>query len=256
MLEKAVSTSAFSGWQRVRVHALLVGRRIDLRALYRTDSLAVAPLAIPAGEHGMAVLFRYGAVVMFNLQIVEEAAFLVSLRSVVGETHDQPEREEVEIAVEPAADERVDAGGVIHLREVTAERLLVVADVLAKSVILAYDENSGRPRLRSHRTGGGGAATPRRWPPRRATVASPHRRCADHPTPHGRPCRSDGKTRAAVGPAGTRKALSPTAGRIRAARASSRSNAQARSHRADGDRQRSACCRRAAAFASNGISSS
>ena len=140
MLEKAVSTSALSGWQRVRVHALLVGRRIDLRALYRTDSLAVAPLAIPAGEHGMAVLFRYGAVVMFNLQIVEEAAFLVSLRSVVGETHDQPEREEVEIAVEPAADERVDAGGVIHLREVTAERLLVVADVLAKSVILAYDE--------------------------------------------------------------------------------------------------------------------
>jgi uncharacterized Rmd1/YagE family protein len=140
MLEKAVSTSAFSGWRRVRVHALLIGRRIDLRALYRTDSLAVAPLAIPAGEHGIAVVFRYGAVVMFNLQVVEEAAFLVSLKTVVGESLDQPEREEVEIVVEPAADERVDAGGVIHLREVTAERLLVVADVLAKSVILAYHE--------------------------------------------------------------------------------------------------------------------
>jgi hypothetical protein len=62
MLEKAVSVSAFSGWQRVRMHALLVGSRIDLRALYRTDSLAVAPLAIPAGVRGMAVLFRYGAV--------------------------------------------------------------------------------------------------------------------------------------------------------------------------------------------------
>lgn len=140
MLEQAVLRGAFSGWQRVRVHALLVGDRIDLRALYRSDSLAVAPLAIPAGERGMAVLFRYGAVVMFNLQVVEEAAFLVSLKSVVGETHADPEREEADIVVDPAAGERVDAGGVIHLREVTPERLLVVADVLAKSVVLAYDE--------------------------------------------------------------------------------------------------------------------
>jgi hypothetical protein len=81
MLEGAMLTGAFSGWQRVRVHALLVGNRIDLRALYRNDSLTVAPLAIPAGERGMAALFRYGAVVMFNLQLVEEAAFLVNLNS-------------------------------------------------------------------------------------------------------------------------------------------------------------------------------
>lgn len=133
-------TAEFSGWQQVRVHALLVGNRIDLRALYRSDSLAVAPLAIPAGERGMAVLFRYGAVVLFNLQVVEEAAFLVSLNTVVDERHDAPEHEDAQLLVEPAGDERVDAQGVIHLREVTSDRLLVVADVLAKSVMLAYDE--------------------------------------------------------------------------------------------------------------------
>ena len=125
MPEEAMFTGAFSGWQRVRVHALLVGNRIDLRALYRGDSLTVAPLAIPAGERGMAVLFRYGAVVMFNLQVVEEAAFLVNLNSVVGEMHTNPEREEAEIVVDAGGGERVDAGGVIHLREVTADRLLV-----------------------------------------------------------------------------------------------------------------------------------
>src|SRR5512132_4112941 len=141
MLGQAMSRGAFSGWQRVRAHALLVGDRIDLRALYRSDRLAVTPLAIPAGERGMAVLFRYGAVVMFNLQVVEEAAFLVSLKSVVGETHADPEREEAEIVVDPGGGERVDAEGVIHLREVTPERLLVVADVLAKSVVLGYDEH-------------------------------------------------------------------------------------------------------------------
>lgn len=135
-------TERFTGWHRVRARALLVGKRIDLRALYRDDNLAVAPLAIPAGERGVAVVFRYGAVVLFNLQVVEEAAFLVSLRAVVGEPHDEPEREEAQIAVDSGdGGERVDVGGVIHLREVTTERLLVVADVLAKSVSLAWDEN-------------------------------------------------------------------------------------------------------------------
>ena len=123
------------------MHALLIAKRIDLRALYRSDSLAVTPLAIPAGERGMAVLFRYGAVVLFDLQVVEEAAFLASLKSVLGDVYDQPEREEAEIVVEPAGEERVDAAGVIHLRDVTPERLLAVADVLAKSVSLAWDEN-------------------------------------------------------------------------------------------------------------------
>ena len=33
------------------------------------------------------------------------------------------------------------SAAIIHLQRVTMERLLVVADVLAKSVILAYDEN-------------------------------------------------------------------------------------------------------------------
>jgi uncharacterized Rmd1/YagE family protein len=140
VFEERMSKHALSSWQRARVHALLVGRRIDLRALYRSDSLAVAPLAIPAGERGMAVLFRYGAVVMFNLQVVEEAAFLVSLKSVVDESLEHPEREEAQITVDAGGEERVDAGGVIHLREITAERLLVVADVLAKSVSLAYHE--------------------------------------------------------------------------------------------------------------------
>lgn len=130
----------FSSWRRVRVHARLVGERIDLRALDPSDSFAALPLAMPASQHGVAVLFRYGVVVMFNLQMVEEAAFLKSLQAFVGAPADQSEHEEVEIAVEPEADERVDANGIVHLRMLSVERLLVVADVLAKSVILAFDE--------------------------------------------------------------------------------------------------------------------
>lgn len=141
----------FAGWSSVRAHALLVGERIDHRAMQSGKHLAEAPLAVTAGESGMAALFRYGVVVTFNLQVVEEAALLASLKSVVGKPFDDAEREEARIIVgawdgvagENAgkpAEEGIDAGGAIRLEQVTKDRLLIVADVLAKSVIIAHDE--------------------------------------------------------------------------------------------------------------------
>ncbi|MBL8660208.1 MAG: RMD1 family protein, partial [Rhodospirillales bacterium] len=133
---------ALASWRRVRVHAALVGKRIDLRALKQQGQLAESPVAVAAGEGGLAVLFRYGAAVMFNMQPVEEAAFLASLNSVVGEPFDHAEREEALIVVErlQGMSEGVDVSGGIRLGGVTMDRLLAVADVLAKSVILSYDE--------------------------------------------------------------------------------------------------------------------
>ncbi len=134
---------SLEGWRHARVRALLVGRRIDLRALQRGSELAGQPVAVPAGEKGLAVLFRYGAVVTFRMQPVEEAAFLESLRSVVGEPFETAESEEAEIIVDGVGGqtEGIDGSGNIRLQAATMDRLLVVADVLAKSVILAYDEN-------------------------------------------------------------------------------------------------------------------
>ncbi len=143
-LSQAVATPdvAFASWKRVRVHASLVGKRIDLRAMKHEAQLAEAPVAVAAGEKGLAVLFRYGAAVMFQMQPVEEAAFLASLRSVVGDPFDHAEREEAQILVETGeeAGEGVDVSGNIRLSDLTMGRLLAVADVLAKSVILSYDE--------------------------------------------------------------------------------------------------------------------
>lgn len=142
-LPAAVPDVPLDGWRHVRVRALLVGKRIDLRALQRDSDLAGQPVAVPAGEKGLAVLFRYGAVVIFHMQPVEEAAFLKSLESVVGEPFETAESEEAEIVAGDAGGqtEGVDVSGNIRMQRATMDRLLVVADVLAKSVILAYDEN-------------------------------------------------------------------------------------------------------------------
>ncbi|MGF1640783.1 MAG: RMD1 family protein [Rhodospirillales bacterium] len=129
-----------SAWTRVGIHALLVGDRLDLRGLQKMDRRAETPLLVAAGERGVAVLFRYGAAIMFGVQPVEEIAFLDNLRSALDNPHEVPESEESEIRVASEGTERIDVSGCIHLKRVTEAHLQVIADVLAKSVVLAYYE--------------------------------------------------------------------------------------------------------------------
>lgn len=130
-----------SDWTHARARALLLGKRIKVRALQHTDRRAETPLAVPAGADGVAVLFPYGAVVLFNVPRTEEPAFLASLAGVVEDPHERPENEEAELRVDGQHGDHVDPAGVIRLSAVNEDRLLVVADVLAKSVILAYYED-------------------------------------------------------------------------------------------------------------------
>lgn len=129
----------FANRANVRAQAFFVGERIDLRAFDPSDRLGVLPLMVRAGEEGCAVVFRYGAVVLFNLNPEQTKSFLADLQTSVHEPFDQPETEEVEIRIDPENVAQV-KNGVILLAKFTVERLQIVADVLAKSVVLAYYE--------------------------------------------------------------------------------------------------------------------
>ncbi len=125
-----------------KARALFLGERIDLRSLETTHRLAVVPpLTVSAGEQGCAVLFRYGVVVLFALAPLEEASLLRHIEPLVGARFSQPEVEEVEIYLDATKGEQLD-NGVIILPEPSIERLQIVADILAKSVVLAYYEAS------------------------------------------------------------------------------------------------------------------
>jgi uncharacterized Rmd1/YagE family protein len=125
--------------RRVPVHALHLGDRINTSS-YDGDILSAVPLAIRTGENGVAVLFRYGVTVLIGLTPDEEAAFLETISPrVVGRLGiAEEERAFVEIAA--GADDQVSAGGPITLGDMSLPRMLIVADVLAKSVALASDE--------------------------------------------------------------------------------------------------------------------
>jgi uncharacterized Rmd1/YagE family protein len=127
------------GGEVIRVRALLLGERLDTRALEGADVLAKAPAAI-ALDGGVAVLFRYGVVVLFGAGPEALRDFLASIGPLVTEPYPAPEEEHAQLVIRPDADQQIDAAGNIVLRERTIERLQLVADVLAKNLILGHYE--------------------------------------------------------------------------------------------------------------------
>ena len=124
---------------RVTAHALHVGDRINTIG-FEGEALSAVPLAIRVGKTGIAVLFRYGVAVLIGLSPEEEIGFLERLKPRIGGKLAHLEEETAIVALVSEAEDQVQAGGPIQLRDMLPERLLVIADVLAKSVVLAHDE--------------------------------------------------------------------------------------------------------------------
>src|ERR1700737_2401286 len=125
--------------QQLTAHALQIGDRINT-AGFEGQVLSSSPLALRVGSNGLAVVFRYGVAVLIGLSAEEEAEFLERVR---GRTYGKitpPEEEWAKIQVAKEAEEPIPVGGPIVVKEFSLERLLVVSDALAKSVVLERDE--------------------------------------------------------------------------------------------------------------------
>jgi required for meiotic nuclear division protein 1 len=132
-------TKPDSTTQQLTAHALLIGDRINT-AGFEGQVLSSAPLAVRVGSNGLAVLFRYGVAVFIGLSATEEAEFLEKLSARCFGKITPPEEEWAKIQVAKEAEEPIPVGGPILVREFSLERLLVVSDALAKSVVLGRDE--------------------------------------------------------------------------------------------------------------------
>jgi uncharacterized Rmd1/YagE family protein len=139
-MTKADFVSAEMG-TRVTAHALHVGDRINTMG-FEGEALSAVPLAVQIGKTGIAVLFRYGVVVLIGLSPQDETGFLERLKPRIGGKLARFEEETAVVAHASEAEDQVQAGGPIQLRDMSLERLLVIADVLAKSVVLADDERA------------------------------------------------------------------------------------------------------------------
>jgi required for meiotic nuclear division protein 1 len=122
------------------VQAMLLGERLDIRAVDRDAPRPPAPLLVDIPGGGRAVLFRYGAVVLFGTASEAANRFAATLMPNVTAPFAVAERDEASLVIDPKAEQHVDAAGNILVRDGSPERLQLVADILAKSLILAHYE--------------------------------------------------------------------------------------------------------------------
>jgi uncharacterized Rmd1/YagE family protein len=140
MTEQMSSTGQPLAAARITARALLLGDRLDLAGLERSDVLSANPLAFRVGQDGFVALFRYGVAVLVGLSPFEEDDVIRSLKQrIIGEFA-RHEEETAIIELSPDKDDQIPPGGPIYLKRLSTERLVVIADALSKSAALARDE--------------------------------------------------------------------------------------------------------------------
>lgn len=140
MTQNVSVTGAPVQGQRITARALLLGDRLDIAGLERSDVLSSAPLAFRAGQEGFVALFRYGVAVLVGLTPIEEDEVIRGLgQRIVGEFA-RHEEETAIIEISPDKEDQIPPGGPIYIKKLSTERLIVIADALAKSASLSRDE--------------------------------------------------------------------------------------------------------------------
>lgn len=124
----------------ITARALLLGDRIDTSGLERADLVSTAPLAFHAGQSGFVALYRFGVAVLFGLSPLEEDEILAKVGARVAGAAARRDDETLVLEISPESDDKTLSNGRLAIKDTSGERLLVVADALAKSVALARDE--------------------------------------------------------------------------------------------------------------------
>jgi uncharacterized Rmd1/YagE family protein len=120
---------------KFQARARLLGQRIEIDGLARYRQLGRMPLTIATDRQGVAVIFRYGVVVLFDAEDSVEQEFLNGLATLVKVPVEVPQTETWTIVVNPDARESVDGDRVL-LSVIDVKRLQLVASALSKSVVL------------------------------------------------------------------------------------------------------------------------
>jgi len=147
--------------ESISVRASILGERLILKGIKKDiEPIATNPLTIKVGETGCAVLLRYGVIVTFDLSSEEESKLLKTLDSHIRDRFETTVSEELSIAFRTQSSESTSSNpkerpqerltqerlkerlenNVLWLHQCSAERLQIVAEALAKSVVLDYYE--------------------------------------------------------------------------------------------------------------------
>lgn len=138
-IERAAMELKLDNRRDLKARALLLGDRLDLKSYKIADCLATTPLTLEVdGDGGIAVLFRYGVVVLFGVARDVEARFIDRIRTQLTNPYLEPEIEEMEI--HNATKNLGVQSGAVSLDRISLEKLQIIADALSKNLVLALYE--------------------------------------------------------------------------------------------------------------------
>lgn len=125
--------------QHLKARAFLLGDRLDLKAFKIADCLSTTPLTVEVdADGGVAVLFRYGVVVLFGTESLSEVRFTDALKPMITNAYPNPEVEELEINCGESS--MGVQSGAVSLDEISLEKMQVIADALSKNLVLSLYE--------------------------------------------------------------------------------------------------------------------
>lgn len=128
-----------SQFKKSNAKAILVGQRIDVSHV-SGPRVASQPLTVSVVGGGVAVVFRYGAIVLIGVSNDSEQQLLNGLRPNITGALEKHQIERVEIVIDSEKPDGID-GGTISLKTAEVARLQIVGAALSKSVVLAEYES-------------------------------------------------------------------------------------------------------------------
>jgi uncharacterized Rmd1/YagE family protein len=120
-------------------HAIMVAERIDVKAISGFEIIAKSPTMVRLGEGGIAAIFRYGAIVLFNCSADEKARLLQAIGAHSSGFGEFGGDEVTVVDVDPAEQEGP-SGQAIKIRNADRLRLQLIAEVMAKATMLSFQE--------------------------------------------------------------------------------------------------------------------
>ncbi len=124
----------------LQARAMLLGDRLDLKSFKLADCLSPTPLTLEVDANGgIAVLFRYGVVVLFGVAIADELRFIESLQPLLSNPYRVPDVET--LAIHAGSNHLGVQSDTVSLDTLTLEKLQLVADALSKHLVLNLYEH-------------------------------------------------------------------------------------------------------------------
>lgn len=122
------------------VNAVLIGNEIHLKSLANKHISKKEPLIVLLGEKSIAIIYPYGAIVFFNADTPTTVELITRCQQYTTQLFSTPETEEFSVIIQPDQPEGI-VQNKVSIKKVSKERLEIMGDALAKSLILEYHEN-------------------------------------------------------------------------------------------------------------------